>query len=139
MVNGVNRRQVAPVAGVGACLVLLVAAAAPYALIDDAGTGLGVYYRAGPTGAGVVVFLAALQVIVFAAGARGSADPATAAGIAVVVGAAMVGFGVLWALSVPTDVVLGFPAPWMGWHRHALVALAGVVAGASVGYARTVL
>jgi hypothetical protein len=139
VVAGVNLRQVAPVAGVGACLALLAAAAAPYALIADAGTGLSVYYRAGPVGAGAVAFLAVLQVVVFAAGTRGSADPATAAGVAVVVGAAMAGLGALWALSVPVDVVLGFPAPWMGWHRHALVALAVAVAAASAGYARAVV
>jgi hypothetical protein len=134
-----NVADVAPRVGVVGCLAVLIALAAPYPLVTDAGTGLSVYYRAGPTGAGVVGFLALLAIVVFLAGARGRTDPPTAAGIAIVVGATMVLLAALWALAVPPEIPFGFPAEWMGWHRWAVVALTAVVPAAGAAYARAVV
>jgi hypothetical protein len=112
---------------------------APYALIAEPGTGLPIYYGAGPVGAGALAFLAVLQPIVLLSGTRGGLDPQTAAGMATVVGLAMLGLAALWALSVPTELVLSFPAAWMGWHRWAVVALVALVPAASAVYARATL
>jgi len=87
--------------GVVACLAALAAMGAPYVLISEPGTGLPIYYGAGPLGAGAVAFLAVIQPIVLLSGTRGRADPATAAGVAVVVGFAMLGIVLAWAFSVP--------------------------------------
>lgn len=125
--------------GVVASLTVLVALAAPYALISEPGTGLGLYYGAGPTGAGAVAFLAALSVVVLLAGTRGSADPGTAAGIALVLGLAALAVTVAWATAVDQGVVFSFPAAWMGWHRWAVVALVAVVPLGAATYAWGVL
>jgi hypothetical protein len=125
--------------GVVGCLATLVAMGAPYALIAEPGTGLPIYYGAGPLGAGAVAFLAVIQPIIFLSGTRGRADPETVAGMALVVGLAMLGIAVLWALSVPDELVLSFPAAWMGWHRWAVVATTALVPVASGVYTRTTL
>ncbi len=125
--------------GVLACLAALAAIGAPFVLVSEPGTGLPIYYGAGPLGVGAVAFLAVVQPIVFLAGTRGRADPATAAGVAAAVGLAMLGIGALWALSVPAELVLSFPASWMGWHRWAVVVAVAVVAAASGLYAREAL
>ncbi|MFB6282267.1 MAG: hypothetical protein ABEH40_09630 [Haloferacaceae archaeon] len=131
--------EAAPGAGVAGCLAVLLAMAAPYLLVTDTGTGLAVYYRAGPVGAGLVGFLAVLSVVAFLAGVRGRTDPPTAAGVALVLGLAMVPLALLWALSVPPEIVLGFPAAWMGWHRWAVVGLTAVIPAAGGAYVRAVL
>jgi hypothetical protein len=125
--------------GVVGCLATLVAMGAPYALIAEPGTGLPIYYGAGPLGAVPVAFLAVIQPIVLLSGTRGRADPQTVAGMALVVGLAMAGIAALWALSVPDELVLSFPAAWMGWHRWAVVAVVAVVPAASAAFTRATL
>ena len=134
-----NAEEAAPVAGIAGCLAVVLAMAAPYLLVSDPGTGLSVYYRAGPTGAGIVAFLALLAVVVFLAGVRGRTDPPTAAGVALVLGVGMVLLALLWAFAVPPEIVFGFPAEWMDWHRWAVVALTAVVPAAGALYARSAL
>ncbi|MFB6168522.1 MAG: hypothetical protein ABEJ43_06715 [Haloferacaceae archaeon] len=129
----------AATAGVVGCLATLAAMGAPYALIAEPGTGLPIYYGAGPLGASPVAFLAVLQPIVLLSGTRGRADPQTVAGIALVVGLSMLGIAVSWALAVPRGFVLSFPAAWMGWHRWAVVALVALVSAASGTYTRAAL
>lgn len=134
-----ERHRVAANAGALACLAVLVAVGAPFALISQPGTGLPIYYGAGPLGAGAVAFLAVVQPIVLLSGTRGRADPVTAAGAAAAVGLAMLAIAALWALSVPAELVLSFPAAWMGWHRWAVLAAVAVVAAVSGLYAREAL
>jgi hypothetical protein len=131
--------EVAPLVGAAGCVAVLLAMAAPYVLIEETGTGLPQYYGAGAVGGGVVAFLALLAIVALLAGARGRTDPPTAAGIALVVGAAMVLLALGWALAVPPDFVFSFPAAWMGWHRWAVVALTATVPAAAGAYARAVL
>ena len=126
-------------AGALACLATLAALGAPFVLVSEPGTGLSLYYRVGPTGAGAAAFLAVILPVVLLSGTRGRADPETAGGMGAVVGLALFGLAALWALAVPDGFVLSFPAAWMGWHRWAVVALAGVAAAACVGYARAAL
>jgi hypothetical protein len=135
-----NAERVAPGVGVGGCLVLVAALFAPVFLISDPGTGLGIYYGAGPVGgAGTVAFLALLSVVAFLAGTRGRTDAETAAGIALVVGVGVPAAAVLWAVSVEQELVFSFPAAWMGWHRWAVVAVAAVPALAAAVYTAGVL
>ncbi|MFB6157408.1 MAG: hypothetical protein ABEJ34_06170, partial [Haloferacaceae archaeon] len=125
--------------GIAGCVAVLLAMAAPYALLTDPGTGLPFYYGAGPTGAGAVAFLAVLVPVVFLAGARGRTDPPTAAGITLVAGAAMVLLAALWAVLVPENAVFSFEAAWIRWHRWVVVGLTATVPLAAAGYARAVL
>ncbi len=126
-------------AGVAASLGVLLALAAPYALISDPGTGLSLYYGAGPVGAGAIAFLAMMSAVAFLAGTRGAASPDVAAGVALVLGVALLGLSVLWGTGVSLEVVYSFPADWMGWHRWLVVGVASVVPVSAAVYARAVL
>jgi hypothetical protein len=133
--SGSGVGEAAAAVGAGACLAILAAMGAPYVLISEPGTGLPLYYGAGPLGAGAVAFFAVIQPIVFLSGTRGRADPQTVAGMSLVVGLAMLGIAASWALAVPADLVLSFPAAWMAWHRWAVVAVVAVVPAAGAAFA----
>ena len=126
-------------AGAGACVVLLVVLAAPFALLEQPGTGLSVYYQSGPVGAAASAFLAVIGIVVFLSGERGSADPVTVAGIAVTLAGGLALLTVWWALAVDPENVLSFTAAWMGWHRWVVLAVSLAVFASAVGYAREVL
>lgn len=129
--------RVAPWVGILGCLAALAALTAPFALVDAPGADLGAYYAAGTVGGGGLAFLAVLSIVVFLAGQRGRADPTTAAGVVVVLGAAMVGVAALWATSIDPTLLYSFPpsAAWLEYHRWVVVALAAVVAVAAGAYA----
>ena len=131
-----NGRRLAPRLGVVACLATLAALLAPFVLLSDTGTGLGLYYGSGPFGAGVVGFLATLLVIVFLSGVQERRDPAIVAGVAAVGTVALVAFAVIWATAVDRANVLSFPAAWMGWHRWLVCALAAVSFLTAVAFTR---
>ena len=132
-------RRVGPAVGVAGCVAVLAVLAAPYVLVTDAGTGLTVYYAAGSLGGAAVGVLAALAVVAFLSGTRGSADDQTAAGVALVVSVATLGAALLWAVAVDPEVVLNLPAAWMGTHRWAVVAVSVVPVAGAAAYARAVL
>jgi hypothetical protein len=129
----------APYVGVAACIAAVLSVLAPYVLISEPGTGLAIYYGAGPVGGFGVAVLSLLGVVAFLSGERGSADPATAAGVSLAIGVATFGVALVWAFSVDTANVLSFPTQWMEWHRWLVLALSAVVAGAGGVYAREVL
>lgn len=129
----------APYVGVAACLAVLLALAAPFVLLSQPGTGLTLYYNAGPFGAAGVAFLAIVGPVIFLSGERGAADPDLASGVTLAVGIALFALTILWAVNVDRGNVLSFSAAWMGWHRWLVVGLAGVVAASAVAYARDVL
>jgi len=135
-----DTESVAPRVGVVACLLLLALLGAPYLLLTDP-SGLGAYYAAGPVGAGALVFLSLLEVVVFLSGTRGQADPSTTAGIAVVVGLAALLVSLVWAAGIDPNLVFSFPAAdsWIEYHRWIVAAASVVVAGSAAGYARAVL
>jgi hypothetical protein len=132
--------QVAPAVGVAGSLALVLSVLAPLALVSDQ-TGLSAYYTAGPAGPAAIAFLALLEVVVLLAGRRGRTDPATAAGIAFVVGLSMLGIGTLWAISVDPNLIFSFPATdaWIEYHRWLVLALGGVVFASASAYARSVV
>ncbi|MFC6988350.1 hypothetical protein ACFQJD_05825 [Haloplanus sp. GCM10025708] len=86
-----------------------------------------------------VVFFALLGVVVFLAAVRGRTDPDVAAGLALVLGVAMVAVAVAWASTVSLDAVYGYPGSWITDHRWYLVASTAVVGVAAAVYARAVV
>ncbi|MDS0298359.1 hypothetical protein NDI76_06370 [Halogeometricum sp. S1BR25-6] len=132
---------VAPTVGAVASLLLAVVVFAP-ALVISAGSGLVAdYYAAGPVGVSVVGFLGLLSVVVFLAGAQERTEPATVAGLTLVLGVAMLSFALLWALSIDQTLLFSFPAEyaWIENHRWVVVAVCAAVPVSAGAYARGVL
>ncbi|MFC4356741.1 hypothetical protein ACFO0N_02125 [Halobium salinum] len=136
-----NAEDVAPYAGVGACLALLAAFAAPYLLVTSPEAPLTAYYGAGPIGANAVAFFSLVAVVVFLAGRRGRTEPDLAAGIALVLGVATLLVALVWALSVDETVLFSFPASasWIEFHPWVVVGVSALVPAAAGVYARAVL
>lgn len=136
-----NSDEAASTVGVVACLLLLLVLGLPYLVVSDAGNTLGAYYAAGPVGAAGLVFLAPLTVVVLLSGTRGRSDPDLVAGIALVLGVALLGLALLWALSIDRTLLFSFPASasWITSHRWAVVAVAAVIPVSIAAYARSVL
>ena len=130
--------RVAPWAGVAASVLTLAALAAPYALLSESG-GLGVYYSSGLFGAWGFAFLALVAIVGFLAGERGNASPEVAAGVVLVLGLAMLGLAVAWAVAVPSEVVYSLPAAWMESHRWVVVVVVAAVPVSAAAYARRVV
>lgn len=131
----------APTAGVVACIALLLALGIPYLAISGTGKNLGAYYASGPVGGIGIAFLSLLTIVVFLSGTRGSADPDVVAGIAVVLGVAILAFALVWATAIDSTVLFSFPASaaWIVYHRWVVVALAAAVPASAAAYARGVL
>jgi hypothetical protein len=132
-------QRVAPTVGIVACLVAVGVVFAPALLVSA--PGVGAYYAAGPTGLGTVGGLAVLAVVVFLAGRQGRTPPDTAAGFAVVLGLAVAGLGVLWAVSLDPTVLYSFPAEyaWLEYHQWAVPAVGALVFASGAAYASAVL
>jgi hypothetical protein len=131
--------DVAPLVGSVASAAVVAALVAPFVLISNPGTELGLYYAFGPFGGAGPGFLAPLAVVVFLAGRRGRTDPVTAAGLTLVLGLGMVGLAASWALAVDVELVYSFPVAWMGYHRWVVLGVAAVVPASAGVYARAVL
>jgi len=107
--------RVAPLVGILGCVGVLGALAYPYAVSD---VGVGAYYGSGlvtPLAAGL---LAAVGVIVFAAGREGRTDPSFAAGAGLVFGVFIVSILLAWGLTARVDAV-----EVSQYHRWATVAV----------------
>ncbi|MUV56272.1 hypothetical protein SAMN04487947_1365 [Halogeometricum rufum] len=132
---------VAPTVGTVASLLLAVVVFAPALLIAETQVGVADYYAAGPIGVSVVGFLGFVGVVVFLAGIQERTEPATVAGLTLVLGVAMVAFAATWAFSIDETLLFSFPAQyaWIENHRWAVLVLAAVVPVAAAGYARDTL
>ena len=132
--------QVAPYLGAVGCLLVVIVASAPFAVIDEQSQLVASYYAAGPLGLTGVIFLGVLGVVIFLSSVRGRADAALVAGIMLVVGVAMLLLSVLWAVSLDPELTERFLAayPWMAYHSWSTVGLSGLVAAASGLYAAAV-
>lgn len=128
--------RLAPTAGVAASLAVLAALAAALPLVDGSSALLAYYAGGSVNGLGAGLF-ALVAIIVFAAGREGRSDPATAAGVALVLGAFAAVLAVLWAATVPSSLVLQLgTATILEFHRW-LVALVSLGLPASAAwYAR---
>ncbi|AUV81333.1 hypothetical protein C2R22_06370 [Salinigranum rubrum] len=131
--------DVAPLVGSVACGAVVAALVAPFVLLSDVGTELGLYYAAGPAGVTALGFLAPVAVVVFLAGRRGRTDPVTAAGLTLVLGLGMLGLAASWALAVDPQLVFNFSAAWMGNHRWVVLGVTALVPLSAAAYARAVL
>jgi hypothetical protein len=136
-----DTERVAPTLGIVASLALVVAYLAPYLLIPNAGGDVGTYYSAGPVGASAVPFLAAVSVIAFLSGLQQRQEPDVVAGLTLVLGLAVLGLALLWAVSMPDNYLFSFPASasWIEFHRWVVVVLAAVLPASAGLYARAVL
>ncbi|WP_435129715.1 DUF7548 family protein [Halobaculum sp. D14] len=136
-----DRVDAALTAGMVGCLAVLAALAAPFALISEPGTGLGVYYASGPVGVGAVVFLAVLLLVVFLSGRQSHTDDVMVAGVAVVAAVALLAAAAGWALAVDQQNLFSFPASaqWITMHRWVVVALAATVPVSAAAYASEAL
>lgn len=132
---------VAPTVGAVASLLLAVVVFVPALVVSTEGTVVADYYASGPVGVSVVGFLALLSVVVFLAGAQERTEPATVAGLTLVLGLAMLAFSLLWALSVDQTLLFSFPSryAWIENHRWAVLLLAAVIPVAAAVYARDAL
>jgi hypothetical protein len=131
--------DVAPLVGSVACVACVAALVAPFVLIPDPGTELGLYYAFGPVGGTAPAFLAPIAVVVFLAGRRGRTDPVTAAGLTLVLGLAMLAIVASWAFAIDPELVFSFPVAWMGSHRWVVLCVTAVVPASAGVYARAVL
>lgn len=129
-----NARTLAARLGAAACLLLVALAALPYLVMD--GTEVGVYYGVGPVGPPFLALVATVALVALLSGAAERSDPATVAGVAVVLGVLLVLFGGLWAVPA-SGVVGGTTAPAaFDYHPWAVVATALVVFGSAAWFAR---
>ncbi|WP_253738430.1 DUF7548 family protein [Halohasta salina] len=135
-----DRTRIAPYLGALGSLVLAVVLSAPYVLINTQPQLLADYYGAGPLGVTGAIFLATLGVVIFLSSVRGRADPELVAGIMLVVGVAIFGLTVLWAVSIDSTLLFSFPsdAAWIESHRWLSLAASAVVAAAAAAYAAAV-
>jgi hypothetical protein len=134
-----KQTRVAPLVGIVGSLVVAVLLAVPYGLVRESpGTSVATYYGTGAVNPLFAGILALVLVIVLAAGREGRTDPVLAAGVGLSFGLFLVGLTVLWAVTVPRDIVVGMDAPTIiTYHRWAMAAVAAIVPLASAWWART--
>lgn len=133
-----NRERVLGEVGAAACLAVVLLVLVPYLVVDS--TAVGVYYDAGPVGPPALALLSGVAGVALLAAARDRSDPATVAGVALVIGVVTTLLALLWATAVTPDVVGGLTEiAAFEHHRWAVVGAAAVVAVTSAWYARMVL
>ncbi|WP_424018337.1 DUF7548 family protein [Halorientalis pallida] len=122
--------RIAPLVGIVGCLAVLLALGAPYVLVEDAG-GVGLYYGSGAVNPLLAALFAMVTLIALAAGREGRSDPAMAAGVALVLGAAITVIALVWALTARVDVIAIDTA-----HRWIVAGVSVLVPAGSAWFAR---
>lgn len=123
--------------GVVAALAVVVLVLAPYMVADA--RAIGVYYG-GLVGPPLAGLFAAVVAIGLAGAIRERTDPATAAGVAVVLGVLTLALLVPWAAGVSPTLVGGMTTvAAFEHHRWGLLAAALVLAAAGTWYAKAVV
>ncbi|MCU4719432.1 DUF7548 family protein [Halapricum hydrolyticum] len=132
-----DSRRTAPLAGVVACLLVIGALAAPYAMTDARTVGL--YYESGVVNPLIAGLLAVVSTVVFAAGYRRRTDPALAAGVTLTFGLFIVVLTVAWALTIPESLMRQFEVveASLPEHRWALAVVTVTVPATAAWYARS--
>jgi hypothetical protein len=108
----------------------------PYAIVETT-SAVGAYYGSGLVSPWIAAVLGLVLLIILAAGRQGRTDPSIAAGAGVAVGAVIVAVSLLWAVTVPNDLVLGLTeSTLIEQHRWLVVAVALPIPLGSVWFAR---
>ncbi|MFW5963811.1 MAG: DUF7548 family protein [Natronomonas sp.] len=142
-----DSRRAAPTLGIVASLAVVAVLVVPYFVIDN-GASVASYYGSGALTPWAGGLMALVGVIVFAAGRENRTDPETAAGAAVGLSVVVFLVSVLWAVTVPSDLVLQLTTdePLLGplttatvieAHRWVLALVAIVPAAAAGWYAKS--
>lgn len=130
-------RKLAPTVGIVGCLLVLVLLALPYVFVGPP-SAVTTYYGAGAITPFAAGLLAAVGVVVFAAGREERSDPALTAGAGLVFGGFVAIIALVWALTVPRSVVTQLSTSTLiGYHRFALVLAALTIPASGAWYART--
>ena len=125
--------RLAPLVGILAAILTILLLVGPYLLVQTPGA-IGTYYRSGAITPFVTGLFAVLSILVLAAGREERTDPAMAAGATLVMGT----FGILWAITVPIDVVTQMSTDEIiAYHRWALVIAALGIPLSAGWFART--
>ena len=127
-----------PTAGIVAAVTYIVLVFAPYVLFAVEDTNeIALYYDFGIAGPQYLSLLAAVGVILFAAGRERRTEPDLVAGLTLVLGLVLTIFVAIWAVSVPEDIVFALgDAAWVEHHRWLVVLAAAGLVVASLWYVR---
>lgn len=125
----------APAVGSLASLGVALILAVPYLILDP--SSVAGYYGNGVANPLIAGLFALVSVIVFAAGRAERSDPVLMASVGLVFGLFILVSSVLWAVTVPIDLIQGLPVPQeFEYHRYVLVLTALVVVLGGVWYAK---
>lgn len=127
--------RLAPTVGIAACLAVILVLAIPYAIIDP--NAVSTYYGSGAVNPLFAGLFAIVGVIIFAAGREERSAPELAAGIGLVFGIFVLGYTILWAVTVETGVVYTLTSiTTFKYHRYALPLTALIIPLSAMWYTR---
>lgn len=133
-----ERHRLVPSIGVVAAVAVVLLLSVPYAVVGDP-SGVGTYYGEGGINPLVAGLFALVSIIVFAAAREERADPALAAGAALVLGLFSFAIVTAWALTVPVGVVTQFETSALfEFHRFATAIVSLAMPVAAAWYARVI-
>ncbi|WP_227373653.1 DUF7548 family protein [Haladaptatus halobius] len=132
-------KRLAPKVGIAASLAVLALLALPYFLAPA--TAVGVYYDTIPVPVHLLDTLFALvAVIAFGSGLQRRSDPATVAGVTLVLGAFMAVITLWWAIVTPANALVeAARMDSVGYHRWAFFLVTLAVPASAGWYVRSVL
>lgn len=127
--------RLAPTVGIAACLVIILVLAIPYAIINP--NAVSTYYGSGAVNPLFAGLFAIVGVIIFSAGREERSNPELTAGIGLVFGVFILGYIILWALTVEIGVVYTLTSvTTFKYHRYALALTALVIPLSAIWYTR---
>lgn len=127
--------RLAPTVGIAACLAVILVLAIPYAFIDP--TAVSTYYSSGAVNPLFAGLFAIVGVIIFAAGREERSDPELTAGIGLVFGIFILGYTIIWAVTVEVGVVFTLTSVTaFQYHRFVLALIALIIPLSSIWYTR---
>lgn len=135
--TSMNHRRAAPLAGIVACVLAVVAVLAPYVAVPEGQVGVvGQYYGVGLVTPLAIGVMALVGVIAFASGLKERSDPSLVAGLMVAVGVVSLLSALQWVFAVPARVgPSAATADFLAVHRWSILAVAALIAAAAVWYA----